>query len=277
MNLFEYDDYRRYVRDRISSLPSGGRGQYRKIALALQVNSTLVSQIFRGDKHLTLEQAARLTEHLELSELEAEFFVALVEHERAGNPSLRKLVDRRIAALRKRAASLAERLPQDRTLSDTEKARFYSSWAYSAVRLSTSVPGVDHVDAIATYLNLPRRKVAFIVEFLLTHGLCVRGDGGGLEMGPQRIHVGADSPFVVQHHRNWRNKAIERMDLVTERELCFTAPVSISVEDFAQVRGRLMAFINETVDFIAKSPAETLATLNIDWFLPAGTAGLTDT
>ena len=57
MVIFEFDSYKDYVKTHVESLPNGGRGEWGRIARAIGVNSTMVSQIFKGPKDLSIEQA----------------------------------------------------------------------------------------------------------------------------------------------------------------------------------------------------------------------------
>ncbi len=95
MGIFEYNDYKLFVRNRIREMARAGRGQYQKMALHLRVHPTLVSQIFRGVRDLTPEQASEVAVFLELSEPESQYFLTLVQISRAGNQRLRELLERR--------------------------------------------------------------------------------------------------------------------------------------------------------------------------------------
>jgi hypothetical protein len=100
MTVFEYTSYKSYVCDRIKTLPRGGYGEFRRIALALSMHTTTVSQVFRKHKNLTYEQAARLCRLWQMSELESDYFLTLVEWERAGVGELRELLEMRLRRLR---------------------------------------------------------------------------------------------------------------------------------------------------------------------------------
>ena len=80
MNLFETDDYKQFVMFRVKAMPKKGRGQLLKMARHLKMHSTMVSHIFRGEKHLTPEQAFRLCEFLGLTEIEQKFFLFFQSH-----------------------------------------------------------------------------------------------------------------------------------------------------------------------------------------------------
>jgi hypothetical protein len=39
-----------------------------------------------------------------------------------------------------------------------------------------------------------------------------------MEVGPKLTHVGADSPFVIKHHQNWRLKGFNQMTQKGEQD-----------------------------------------------------------
>ncbi len=56
MDIFKFKDYRQYVTSKIKNMPRGGRGEYLRIAKSLSLHTSTVSQIFKGQKNLTLAQ-----------------------------------------------------------------------------------------------------------------------------------------------------------------------------------------------------------------------------
>lgn len=234
------------------------------MAAFLRVHTTFVSQVFHGPKELSLEQAASLCDFFAFSDEEAEFFVALVELSRSGTTRLRHIVRSRIDSIRHRAMDLAKLLPQDRKLTEVERATFYSSWYYSGVRLLASLPEMNSAEVIADKLGLPRHLVGNVLAFLVDNGLLVP-QKIGFELGPQRTHIESDSPFAKSHHRNWRQKAMSRHDLIGRDELVFTAPLTIKETDMIHIRIEIQKLIEHVSAVVKKSPPETLACLNIDW------------
>ena len=158
-DLFEIQDYRGVLRATLESLPKRGWGQVSRWADVMSVNTSLVSQILRGDKSLTFEQACLLSDHLGFTNLEKEAFVCLVEWDRAGNQSLKNLLSQRMEGLSKRHKELASHVNENRDLDETSKARFYSEWIYSGIRLLTSIPKFQTDEAISKKLSIPLEKL----------------------------------------------------------------------------------------------------------------------
>ncbi len=94
--ITSFDDYKAFVNDWIAALGKGkSRGQLRRMAEHLRVHPSLLTLVFRGDRDLTLEQAADLTTYLGLGVAESEYFLVLVERSRAGKDRLRQILESR--------------------------------------------------------------------------------------------------------------------------------------------------------------------------------------
>ena len=242
----------------------GGRGAGQRLAAAMQVHPSLVSQVARGNRILTPDQAEAAAHFLSLVKLETEFFVGLVERELAATPLLRKRLEERLLEVRHRAHEVRAQLSENRELDEREQARFYSSGAYSAVRLATSLPQGKTVQGIAQLLDLPRMRVAEILEFLEGKGLIERDERGRLKLGAARVHVPSTSPFVVNHHRNWRARSSLHLEALTDEELAFTSPMTLATKDLPKVKAILLAAVAQIREVVQGSEPEELVAVTID-------------
>lgn len=265
INFFGSEDYKKTVLELIRKMPRKGFGQFRKIAEYLRISSVLVSQIFKGNRHLTVEQALELSHYFGFSPLEMQYFLTLVQLERSGTHRLKTHLREQLQEIREKSQELKNRVPQDKVLTEEAKAMFYSQWYYSGVRLLSSIEGFQTVDAIAEHLNLPRARIKHIVAFLLDHGLCVESNGR-IEMGPRLTHLEASSPLITRHHSNWRMRAMRNMESPDKDELFYSAPMVLSQDDVAWVREQLVELIKRVLERVKPSSSERLACLNIDWF-----------
>lgn len=265
MSVFDYDDYKAFVHAHLEASPKRGRGQFRRMADALGVHSTMMSHVFRGQVDLSAEQAATLADFFALSAVETEYFVALVQLSRAGSVALKKILLKRAGELRAQGRKVSSRIRPEKVLSEKDKALFYSEWFYSAIRLMSAIPGHHDLEIIAGDLGLPKRLVSDVASELLDLGLCRPRPSGGIEHAVNTTHVEADSPLANRHHKNWRMKAMESLHRLGEDELAFTMPVTLSESDIATTRKLLLEFIAKVDQVFEKSPAERLCCLNVDW------------
>jgi len=265
ISIFSYQEFRKYILDRFGEMPRGGHGQSRKLASFVGIHTTLVSQILNGTRCLTAEQAALTCEFLGLSELETDYFMNLIRLDRAGNVQLKKILRRNLDQLRQTSTQLSSRLKSDRKLSESERATFYSDWSYSAVRQLSAIPDYRTVAELEKHLGLPSKQLRQIIDFLLKAGLCVEKDGR-ITVGPKGTHLEASSPWINSHHRNWRQKGLERLNYDEPARLHYSAPMTLSSEDALKVKEMITQFLERLDSLIDKSPSEEARCLNIDWF-----------
>lgn len=266
VSIFDFEDYKAYIHQRIEEMPNRGRGEWARIAKALRLHPTRVSQIFKGEIQLSPEQACTLTNFLGLSAIESEYFMVLVQLGRAGSHDLEQMLKRQIQKIRDQAKQLVNRISREKVLSGEQSAIFYSSWAYSGIRLATSTEQGSSVDKLAIAFGMSREKIRAIIDFLLESGLCVEKDGR-LVMGAKTTHLDKTSPLALQHHSNWRLKGLSRHQNLTDLEMAYTCPVSLREKDMIVVREILIQTIQKFLGVVTESdPPDTLACLNIDWF-----------
>src|SRR5262245_1794364 len=106
----------------------------------------MMSLILKGDKHMSMEQAAEAAEFLNLNDLETDYFLLLVEAGIAGSFKLQRKLGRRIREMKSQAKKIASRVKKDKELSDEEKAIYYSNWTFTAARNLSAIPGFHSAD-----------------------------------------------------------------------------------------------------------------------------------
>lgn len=263
--IYDYTDYRAFLKDWLVTRPRGGRGEGRKIAERLAVSSALWSQVLRGDKPLSLEHAAELSDYLGFSEREGEYWLLLVQLDRAGSFKLREKLKTQVQAKQKHYSQLSNRIKSDRDLAPETKATYYSSWIYTGVRNLSALPEVRTVEEVAERLSVSRALVREVVDFLLEHGLC-RIEDGALTYQSRWIHLDRKDPLSKKHLQNWHLRAMQKMDETNEEQVFFTSPMSLSRDVALEVRKLILNTIEEIQKKAAPSDSEVVRCLNIDWF-----------
>jgi hypothetical protein len=237
-----------------------------RIAGALGISTSLVSQVVSGQKLFTPEQGQTLGEYLQLNELEQEYVSYLLQRDRAGSKSLRDFWNSKLERIRDQSRKVANRVVSDRKFTDADRAILYSNPLNSAIRLYTSVG--EHgktLEEIMKRFELTRPKALEILGFLTQTGLC-RLEKGHYVMGVQKTHLEEGSPQLLRHHANWRLRAIRESETLSKEELMYTAPVSLSRADFESLREKMVVFIGEFLKQVHASPAEEIACFNMDFF-----------
>jgi uncharacterized protein (TIGR02147 family) len=265
LSIFEHINYREYLAAWVSSLGARSHGSKGRIAHALKVSSSLVSQIFKGEKTLTADQTSDLSDHLGLNEIESDYMHLLVDLDRAGSLRYREKLQRKIDHLREQSKRIGKRVPRHKELTDEQRAIYYSSWLYTGIRNLSAIPGLNQADSIAEHLHLDLGVILRVLRFLIENGLC-KEENGKITYGPASTHVDKDSPFVNKHHQNWRFQAIQQMEVRRDNDIFFSSPMSLSRGAAQEIHRLLPNLIQEVMKISGPSPSEMVACLNIDWF-----------
>lgn len=263
--IYQFENYRLFLHAWIKSQPKKGRGQLTRLAEKANIHKTTMSQILAGQKDLSLEQACRICEHIGLTSVETEYFLLLVNYERAGSANLRAVFKGQIENLQNKQKQLSNRVTQSKRLGNEERAIYYSHWIYAAVRNLCAIKEFRNIPSIAKRLNLETTTVQKVVDFLLATSLCEEKHGELLPV-PSMTHLEASSPLVARHHANWRVKAMERHPVLREEELSYTAPMTLSQKDATKIRALLADLVQDADKIVGPSPSEKLYCLSLDWF-----------
>lgn len=266
MNIYTYQDYKRWVRDSIQSRPRSGRGQLTRIAQHLRTSPTIVTQVFNGTRELTAEQAILLAEFFALSKLETRYLILMVNFSRAGSQRYRTLLREEMEEIKDQSREISHRVRHTENLTDEAKSVLYANWYYLAIWSLTAIDGFNDLESISNRLGLAKTKARAAIDFLLQYGLIVEDDSGFFRVGPTMVHLGSQSSLLPRHHQNWRLRAFDRYEHQRPDDLAYTAVVTLSEEDAERIREKALQFISDSVKQIEGSPSEKLYCLCVDWF-----------
>lgn len=264
-SIFEYSNYKLYLKDKIHSSPSKGRGLKLKMAEFLHCQNTYISQVLNGNPHFSLEQGASLNQFFEHTKDEGKFFILLIHFARAGNEELTKYYKEEMNEIILRNSDLKKRTNIKNSLREKDQNVYYSSWLYSAVHILVTIKEYQTLQAISKRLNLSKDKATEILNFLTESGLVVQ-NGNTYTSGFTRIHLSKDSPHIQRHHTNWRARAINSIDLNELSDLHFSNVVSMGKADIIKVREIFIKAIAEARLIIKDSPEEKLQSICVDFF-----------
>jgi uncharacterized protein (TIGR02147 family) len=265
--IFEYKDYADYLNDWIISRPKKGRGIKKEISLALNCHPTHITAVFKKKNHLTLEQAAKLIRYLALSDLEGNFFLGMVEKERAGNQELRDLVEWKQERIKKEWTALRRFKPKRFEFSDEDKAVYYGNWYFSAIRILLAIPKFQNEQALIDHLKISPKQVREALNFFLERGFITKdGDSYRPDFGKLTSGAGAGSIFQKNHHKNWRSQGLVSIDNKRKSDLHLTHLFSISKKDMAQIREKLIWTVQEIAKTVEHSKDEEAGCICLDFF-----------
>lgn len=116
-SIFDFIDYKAYLSSWIEKRPNSGWGARSGMAQAIGCQTAYLSRILNADANLSLEQAETLSEFLQHTEDEAEYFLLLVGRERSGTPALKARFERKIQKMQNDQLDLKNRFKVKTNLS----------------------------------------------------------------------------------------------------------------------------------------------------------------
>lgn len=267
MNIFNHGNYREFLTDWLKSQPNSGRGIAQKLSTELRVSTVLISQILNGSRTLQADYAYGIANFIGLNPAETEYFLTLVQYEQAGIQSYKDFLMKKLKRIHENSSEVKNRVSKDIQLSEEAKAKFYSHWHFSVIRLMTDIPGSQTAKEIAEALEIKIFRVQEVLDFLVDNGLCAFKDGL-FSMAIQSTHLESDSPWIYSRQLQWRHKAIQSMEQEDKKSLFYTGPMVISKKDKIWIREKIVQTIREVTEKARDSSSETLMCINIDWFEP---------
>lgn len=274
-SVYDFRDYKVFICEALKTRKNHGRGERSRLATAIRCHTAYVSQVLKGNSHLSLGQGMRAAKFLGLDSSETHYFILLLQISRAETPELRHYFTEQVSKVHEERTQLRNRLTYEKTLKFDDQATYYSSWLYSAVHILLSIPHFRSREVIANYFDIPIQKISDILDFLVSAGLAIEQRGSFI-IGTNSVHLGDKSPFVSQHHANWRNQAISSMDREAAGDLHYSSVVTLSELDVPKVRSVLIQAIEEVRKIVKPSKEERLYCYLLDLFPVPPTRGKTD-
>lgn len=264
MSIWNFSSYREYLRERLGT--DGARtGQRKRLAEAIPVHSTFVSQVLKGRAEFSLEQSESINLFFGHTEEEGECFILMVLKDRAGSAQLKARFERKIQAMRDARLNISKRLDANSQISAQDRERFYSSYIFGAVHVLTGIPQFRTPAALSEALRIPRPQIQEILEFMLRIGVLKEG-AGGLFPGPQHVHLGNDSELILKHHANWRLHTLSNLQFLNRDDLHYSACVSLSRKDVFRVKESMLANLKSNVEIVSASPEEEAFVMSFDFY-----------
>ena len=263
-DLFKCSKYRDFLR---RCFPGKGdkRGRRRDLAKALSCQTSFISLVLTDRAHFNEDMLFKSAQFLRLNSKETEFFLVLYHLERAGSSVLRSYYQSKIKEALEARSQVKERVGPTPSIPSEIQAEYYSNWTYAAIHTVVMNPETRDIASIAKKLNLGTAIVKENIEFLEKWHFLNR-IGTQYEPGMNRVHLSADSPFIIQHHRNWHLEAMRAVGEKNDLNLNYSGALSMSKADAETIKEILLSAIGTIEKQIAPSKDEDTVGLSISFF-----------
>jgi uncharacterized protein (TIGR02147 family) len=265
MSVYAFSSYKAFLKAQIASQDEWGT--LTRLARAAGCQRPYLSRVLSQEAHLTPAQAYALARFWKLDSDATEYFLGLLEMERAGSPEYRDYWGRKNAELKRKHENLSRVVERTVAPSDERDLIYYSGWQWTAVHILTSIPDFQTEKAISEKLSLPITQVRQILQTLEKWG-SVRHEKGRWKFGAREQHISKDSPLSVFHHANWRQQAMSNAQRNDPGSVHYTVVQSLSRADFDRVKEVVLDAIRRSAEIAGPSSEEKLMCFACDFFEP---------
>ena len=262
--IFDFTSYRDFLKALVDQQDTTW-GVLTQIAKAAGCHRPYLSKVMDEEAHLTSSHLYSLAKFLKFTDLQNEYFLRLLEIEKAANSSYRKYLVEKNEELRKRERKLDRVVSRQPLQPDAKDMVYHSTWIWSAVHILTSIPAYQTAKAIAEKLGLPATQVESVLQTLQSWG-SVKNDKGRWKYLANEHHVPGDSPLVAFHHSNWRQRALADAQRQDAESLHYTVVQSVSRADFERIRQLVREAIAKAAKIAGPSNEETAFCFTCDVF-----------
>ncbi len=270
MNIYEYDDFRLYLKDRYEEKCRADPSYtYRKFAAeAGFTNPGFLNDVIKGRRKLSQDATQKMIKVFDMSETEAEFFRLLVAYRQAKNEERRQEIYRKILFRRNRS-SFARLNPA--------LNRYYQDFRYPLIR--TAIMAFDFrgdYEALGRFTipPIPSLLVRKYVRDLCEWGLVTQQTDGRYVVTDRVVEPPEKlRDQVKQINREWIVQALDAlMKLPPDKRHISSMLISVSKETADLIRSRIETFREEMWKLVESDAgkAEKVMLLNIQ-YIPKST------
>lgn len=261
--VFSAKNYKLIMKRKL--LGAENRGQISRAAEYLNCQRSYLSRVISDEPHLSPDHALQLSLFWKLKPDERDYFLTLVEHERAATPELRAYTLSKILELKKKHESIGNRTERKSEGFEAERVTYFSSWEWSAIHFMTSIPELQTAKKISEKLGLKESEVLKKLKVLVEREFVEEVRDRFIYKGGE-FHAPKNSPLVLLHHQNWRARAVLDAQDFGNDGLHYTNIQTMSREDAEKLKTLLLDFISESNRIAGPSKPEEAIAITCDLF-----------
>ncbi len=263
--VFDFSNYRDFLNNFMYG-EDAKRGRQSEVAKAMGCQASYLVQVAKGKSELTEDQAFRLGDHLNWSELETDYFTLLLRISRAATPSLKNFLEAKRKTLLRKSENLETKVGS-KPLLNSEKflAQYFSSGIPSTIHMATSSPKFSKPQQIADRLSLSLELVEDNLRFLERYGL-IKKEGSDFRFAGSSMHLPKNSVLNEAHQTGRRMQAIRSIQENSKEALHFSSVFTLDKKQFDELKNLFAKFVQESHEHIHSGGTDELYSMCLDLF-----------
>lgn len=262
LDIFQENDFRLYIEKKLSTVEFG-RGAKSKLAEHLGCQSSFISQVLKGINTLSLEQAFKINSFFKHSDIQQNYFMTLVESDKAGTHDLKKYYKKKLEDIRAQAKLIENRVSYEE-LTESDTLQYYNNWNQVRMHHLVNIPKYQTISALKHEMKLPQDEFDKCLNFLLDKKLLIKTENNKLEMKFKTLHIRKGSPIVSFVQIKARLENIKNLHNPGSEAVNFSANLTISNKNYEVFRNRLVLLLEELYTLVEDDEPERQCSLVID-------------
>jgi uncharacterized protein (TIGR02147 family) len=255
VNVFNYTDYQKFISDWFDAakLENSWLSHRSFVRAAGYRSSSDISNVIRGERHLSIASAERFARVMELSRAELDYFKLLIRYARAESQT-------------ERAECLVEingnKSFREAHVHDVSQHMYWAVWYCPAIYELAQQPSFRSDPAwIAETLcpKITQTQAKEALETLVTLGMLERDAGGGLQpakRGVQTASPGKPMMSMYFYHHQMIKLAQDALNTVPETErVYYGSTMTVSSETHAEVQRLLREAVTRSLGHCEEASA----------------------
>jgi uncharacterized protein (TIGR02147 family) len=270
MNIFSYNDYKKYIVDWVEQKKAVGiKVSYQALAEIIGVQKTYLSRVINGTAQLSLDQTYLLVKHFQLSNEEVVFFGLLVEKERTGLKEKKIEIEKEIDSLQNKFLKTDQHITGKKygasVLSESFDQSYYLNPLFQVIHIGLTIKRyAEKPDLLRSDLGVNPLEFSRILTALENMKLISYKDQC-IEVHDKETHLSRESqyfwPWYTQMTSLIRDRSRVQYD---DNDLNFTVTFTADTEVYKEIKSDFFKFLEKSQKRVKKSKPEKLYQMSFD-------------
>jgi uncharacterized protein (TIGR02147 family) len=262
-SLYQAKGYREFV---AFQLKKAGRGSRSALTEKLGVQLSYLWSVLNGKQDFTPEQILGCAEFFQLKESETEWLMLLLNRDRAASVKVKEYYQRQLNRLKGTQSEVQKRVRVANEVDSEYLLEYYSDWRPIAFTMAIRNPKTRTAKALAEKFSLSVTQSNQVLQLIEKAGMA-KFEKDEFHPTQARFHLGSHPAALKLHHTHWRQKALEAIDQLREKdELHYSSVMSIDLEAYQEIRKIILKSIEKMEPSIEKAKDSEVVVLAIDLF-----------
>ena len=269
MNIFNYLDYRKWLLEVSTAYKKKNLGwTFNRIASKTMIQPTYFTHVIKKRSHLNTDQLYQISEFFNLSSIEMEYLILLMEWERTGIKKREDHVKQQIDKIQKDMSEEISHINvKENKFSTDDLTRYYTSPDMQLIHMFLIIEKYQKdLNLVAKAMAIPFERVKKHTEELVKMKL-VKQLGGMFIADNFKIHLPKDGPLTDAWLDLMKQRAIiqqSRVDINNKHNFIVTFTSDKDTQD--SIKREFSLFLKRVQELVTKRPNDEVYQMQFDLF-----------